>query len=201
MATTDLERIAKQLDATADALDNQRGRTSNYPKSAWRAAVAAGQLVVEAVKAGGFDEAARQLVARIQHPRDDARFNTVFLQMCQSWMKPRNSHIDAHGGSYSYPDAMRLLAGELVKLKRAVASNDQQKQSGQRTAERTTKKNLVPQNPQVVAFLNRLNRDLGSDDYPTKTSIAMDITGQDERKAMNLLRQARRFSDLLRAGK
>jgi len=88
-----------------------------------------------------------------------------------------------------------------LELKRAVASNDQQKQSGQRTAKRTTKKTLVPQNPQVVAFLNRLNRDLGSDDYPTKKSIAMDITGQNERKAMNLLRQARRFSDLLRADK
>ena len=78
-------------------------------------------------------------------------------------------------------------------------TNKNKADSGQQSGQQ--KKTLVPQNPQVVAFLNRLNRDLGSDDYPTKKSIAMDITGQNERKAMNLLRQARRFSDLLRADK
>ena len=121
---TKLERLAKRLEAEALSLESalERSDRKNHPKRCYRSAVAAGELIVEAINCGGFDGDAKSLLGKINHAYGDAspesRYNVVFLQLCQNWLTPPMAHVDTHGGPYGYPDAMRRLAAELVKPQR-----------------------------------------------------------------------------------
>jgi hypothetical protein len=112
-------------------------------------------------------------------------FITPIQKLCnQIWLGHRH-----------FPTKASVAAAQMrqERLRLVEAANGQE----DKKADKPRKKGkLLPDNPKVSELANRINRDLGRD-FRFKTEIARDFTDGDEVEAQKLLRELRRFPNLL----